>query len=311
MGPPLSLIQNLITALQITGPIVIILFLGIVFKRIHLIDEHFLGVANRLVFNVCLPCLLFLSVSTTRIEHFDLPLVVFAALATVASVVVIRFISMGIVEPSKRGVFTQCAFRGNMAILGLALCVNAFGESALPVAAMYIAFMTVLYNVLTVALLTKPGFDVIINIGKNPLILSILAGALVSYSSVDLPAILISPISTLSKITLPLALLCIGGGLRLYSIRANGAEVFLASIIKLVFQPAAITIAGILWGFRGLELGVLFLMLSTPTAAAAYIMSKQMTEHGEFAGEIITLSTILSPVSMTLGLVALSYFGYI
>lgn len=307
----MSLIQNLYTALQITGPIVVILFLGVVFKRIHLIDEHFIGVANRLVFNVCLPCLLFLSVSTTSAEHFDLPLVIFAAVATVVSVLFIRLVSIGLVEPSKRGVFTQCAFRGNMAILGLALCVSAFGDSALPIAAMYIAFMTVLYNVLTVALLTKPGVGLVVNIAKNPLIISILAGALVSYSSVELPSILVSPISTLAKITLPLALLCIGGGLRLYSIKANGAAVFFASVIKLVIQPAAITIAGIVWGFRGLELGVLFLMLSTPTAAAAYVMSRQMSDHGEFAGEIITLSTILSPVSMTLGLVGLTYFGYL
>src|SRR5690606_16895416 len=121
----------------------------------------------RLVFNVCLPCLLFFSVFNADVQFLNPSLLVFAVLATLISVLVIRVASIFVVEHAKRGVFTQCAFRGNMAIMGLALCVNAFGESVLPVAAMYVAVMTVLYNVITVCLLTTPGINTAINIGKN------------------------------------------------------------------------------------------------------------------------------------------------
>lgn len=307
----MSFLAHLNAALQVTGPVVVILALGVIFKRIRLIDDHFLSVANRLVFNVCLPCLLFFSVSNADVQYLNASLLVFAVLATLMSVLVIRVISRFVVEPSKRGVFTQCAFRGNMAIMGLALCVNAFGDSVLPVAAMYVAVMTVLYNVITVCLLTTPGINTVINIGKNPLILAIVAGFLFSTFSIDLPDLVSGPINTLSKITLPLALLCIGGGLRLHSFRANGIEISVASIIKLVIQPAAICIAAVMLGFRGEALGVLFLMCATPTAAAAYVMSKQMSNHGEFAGEVITLTTLLSPITMTLGFVTLQAMSYL
>jgi len=47
------------------------------------------------------------------------------------------------------------------------------------------------------------------------------------------------------------------------------------------------------------------MMMATPTAAAAYVMSQQMTKHGQLAAEIITLSTLLCPFSVTLGLIIL------
>lgn len=64
--------------------------------------------------------------------------------------------------------------------------------------------------------------------------------------------------------------------------------------------------------FGGLGLGGRFMLNAfNPNSRGAYLMSTKMSNHDDFAGEIITLSTILCPVSMTLGLVALSYFGYI
>lgn len=57
----------LIQTLNITAPVFAMLFLGILLKRIHLIDDNFNRVASQLVFNVCMPALLFLG-----IYHADL-----------------------------------------------------------------------------------------------------------------------------------------------------------------------------------------------------------------------------------------------
>ncbi|MEE9357230.1 hypothetical protein [Candidatus Vondammii sp. HM_W22] len=51
--------QQLIFALGVTGPIMVILFLGLVFRLIGLINEQFVLVGNKIVFNVTLPCMLF------------------------------------------------------------------------------------------------------------------------------------------------------------------------------------------------------------------------------------------------------------
>lgn len=57
----------LIQTLNITAPVFAMLFLGVLLRRIHLIDDNFNKVASQLVFNVCMPALLFLG-----IYHADL-----------------------------------------------------------------------------------------------------------------------------------------------------------------------------------------------------------------------------------------------
>lgn len=57
----------LIQTLNITAPVFAMLFMGVLLKRIRLIDDNFNRVASQLVFNVCMPALLFLG-----IYHADL-----------------------------------------------------------------------------------------------------------------------------------------------------------------------------------------------------------------------------------------------
>ncbi|MDG4870228.1 hypothetical protein P8631_19735, partial [Guyparkeria sp. 1SP6A2] len=59
-----SIMQALITQLQfsasITGPICLMLLLGVLLKRVQLIHDNFIDVASKLVFQVTLPARLFL-----------------------------------------------------------------------------------------------------------------------------------------------------------------------------------------------------------------------------------------------------------
>jgi predicted permease len=48
--------------LAITAPVFAMLFLGVVLKRLALIDGHFINTASALVFNVSMPVLLFLAI---------------------------------------------------------------------------------------------------------------------------------------------------------------------------------------------------------------------------------------------------------
>ena len=48
--------------LAITAPVFSMLFLGVVLKRLALIDAQFIGTASALVFNVSMPVMLFLAI---------------------------------------------------------------------------------------------------------------------------------------------------------------------------------------------------------------------------------------------------------
>jgi malonate transporter len=303
----LSFISELHAALNITGPVLLLLILGLVLKRTRFINEDFIAQGNKIVFNIALPSLLFLNISSSSLSvSLDTPLIAFACVATVLSVIAVWLLSPIMVEKEKRGVFTQCAFRGNMAIIGLSLCENALGQDSLAVAAIYLAFLTTLYNVLSVMLLNSSCKGLVVNIAKNPLIISILLGVVWSYLTIPLPVVVESSLAYITKMTLPLALICIGATLEWRSFKSNHRSAIYATLLKLLLLPFCIIYIAKELEFDQTQLTLLFFMMASPTAAAAYVMSKQMTKYGNLAAEVVTLSTLFSPITLTIGILLIN-----
>ncbi len=84
-----------------------------------------------------------------------------------------------------------------------------------------------------------------------------------------------------------------------------------ASSYKLVVAPMVITLGAYLIGFRGIELGILFFMNASPVAAASYVMARSMGGNSVLAANIIALTTVLSTLTCTLGIIVLNSFALI
>lgn len=310
-----SFFATLNFALQITAPIFILVVLGMAFKRLRLINDGFITSASWLVFSVGLPTLLFVNIVQTDFHAVvNLRLLVVGIVATLLAFAALYLAAVVFIgERAERGIFVQGSFRGNMGVIGLAFCINAYGNAGLATASLYMAVLTVLYNVLSVYVLTQTlttGGEgmlkrVVTNVGKNPIVVSIVLAAGFSYFSLGVPAILMHAGEYISAMTLPLALLCIGGSINLRELRLSSHIPVLSVLNKLVLIPAA-TVA-IAWplGFSTMEMGVLFLMASAPTATASYIMVHAMGGKGTMAANIVVLSTLLSVVSVSAGIVVL------
>lgn len=102
--------------------------------------------------------------------------------------------------------------------------------------------------------------------------------------------------------TLPLALLCTGGSLSLAALHLESRNALLGTAGKVLLLPTVLTLSAYLVGLRGMDLGVVFLMSSAPTAASSYVMVRAMGGNAALAANIIVLSTIGSIVVTTLGL---------
>jgi predicted permease len=315
------MLADLIFAATITTPIFCILGLGIIFKRIGWISDEFARLGSNLVFKVTLPCLLFVKLVKTDFRH-DLPitLVIYALIATTAVFLILdRLLSPHLQTVSDRGVFVQGAFRSNMGIIGLAFCLSAFGEGVVATASIYLAVMTTLFNILAVLTLTRHRTDVdsrgellpvLLGIAKNPLILSINAGVVISLLGIHVPTILLETGGYFARMTLPLALLCAGASIRLHEFQTS-PPLYWAVAGKLLFVPLIITIGGILIGLRGEELGVLYLMCAAPTAAASYPMTQAMGGNHHLAAAIIATTSLASLIFTTLGIFLLRSFQLI
>ena len=285
---------------------------GLLFRRINWLTDDFVSNANMLVYKVCLPCILFFSVAGESLnDTFDGPLIAYAAGSIIVVTIAVQLLAIPLFSADRRGVVVQGAFRGNMAIIGIAYVLNSYGPAALGTTSVYVAVMTLLYNILAVWVLAAGNRGWLKGMLTNPLIIGVVAGLLWSALSLPVPRIASITGGYFAQITLPLALLCTGATLNLKSLSSNRHAVTLAVIGKLIVVPAVITVGAIALGFRNEQLGLLFLMMATPSAAAGYVMAAQMTRHGAMAAEIIALTTFFSVISVTTGLILLRVFGVI
>ena len=316
-----NLITQLLFSASITGPICLMLFLGVVLKRIALINDNFIEVASKLVFQVTLPAMLFLSIVNAEHDFSSSSRLIIYGLIANFIFFLFTTVSTRFVFKNKQdhGVIIQGGFRANTAIIALAYVANAYGDPGVALAAIYVAATTVLYNIQAVIALTpkdehneKQAFGVIIKtLTKNPLILSILLGVICSFLSVPIPKMVTQAGQYFANMTLPLALLCAGGSLNLSSMKEDNLATWFATSYKLILSPLFITIGGLLLGFKGLDLGLLFFMSAAPTAAASYVMARAMGGNATLAANIIAQTTVASLVTCTLGIFILSSFNLI
>lgn len=303
---------------SVTGPIFVILALGVILKRIGLINDAFVEIGSRLVFNVTLPALLFISISKTHIsESANFPLIAYGAAATLLAFFLSEWLARLLVFPAEdRGVVVQGVFRSNMGIIGLAYCANAYGEAGLVAASLYLGLITILFNILSVITLSRSLHQksqgvapILKNIAKNPLIIGILLALPVSWLQVPLPAVLLKSGEYFAQMTLPLALLCTGAALDFHSMRQNMAKTVGASVGKLVLIPALFAVGAIGLGFHGMDLGIVLLMAFAPTAAASYVMVKAMGGNAVLAANIIAMTTVGSLLTTSLGITLVKSIG--
>ncbi|WP_019613998.1 AEC family transporter [Psychromonas ossibalaenae] len=304
--------ESLIFSFSVTGPICLMLFLGWFLKHIHLINEAFIDTASKLAYQVTLPALLFLSIvnadknTVISISYISYSLAANLLFFLLTIVLIKRFIK----DKQDHGVIIQGSFRANTAIIGLAYAANVYGESGVALAAVYVAFVTVLYNILAVIVLTQgqAGIStrrlagVFTSIAKNPLIISIFIGVICFSLTLRIPPLVSQTGQYFADMTLPLALLCTGASLNLQELQSGRRSAWFAASLKLVLAPLLITGCAYLLGFSEIEIGLLFFMSGAPTAAASYVMARSMGGNANLAANIIAVTTAGSLLSCSIGI---------
>lgn len=316
-----NILEQLAFSLSLVAPIFFILALGFFFKRINWIDTNFINVASRLVFNVALPAMLFLSIATS--EHHFLQSTEFLVFSVAMTVAFFLFVTLStklaFKDSTDNGVLIQASFRANTAIIGIAYVENAFGSQAVALAAMYVAVITVVFNIQAVICLSPKTTGsklhstklIFLNLVKNPLIIAIALGIMVSSVSITLPKVVIETGNYLARIALPLALLCTGASLDFRTMRDDKLPTWFAASNKLMVAPFIFTLIGYWYGFRGTELGILFFMNAAPVAAASYAMTQAAGGNTILSANLIGLTTLFSSITVGVGSLVLKVLGLI
>ncbi len=319
------MLDSISYSFNIIAPIFIIVFLGALLRKMHFVNDSFLSVCDKLVFKICLPCLLFQDIATTDIsESLNIKLIIFCMIAvTLTAFLPCLFMPMFVRDKAKCGAFIQGNFRSNAAILGVTLAQSMFGDGGVSVIAMVLPFVVVLFNVYAVIILTifaptdsklSPR-ELVKHIVKavvtNPLIIAIVLALLWQLVPIELPNVADRSLSYLADITMPISLISLGASIDLSSLKGRIGLAIASSVSKTLIVPALAIGAAILLGLRNIELGVVLIVFGGPAAVSSYIMAKQMKSDHELAGQILLISTMMCIFTLFLGIFILKETGLI
>ncbi len=314
-----TLIQVFFHTLATTLPVFVMVFIGLGLRKLRWIDAAFVNTASALVFKATLPMLIFLSILRADLDTaFNPGMLAFFALATLGSFALTWAWAIWRVPQVDRGVYVQGAFRGNCGIVGLALAANLYGDYGLSAGGILLGLVIICYNILSVVVLLAYQTErklswrqILLDIARNPLILSVLIAIPVAWAEISLPEWIMTSGDYFASLTLPLALLCIGATVSLSAIRKERGPAMGASAFKMVTLPALCTLAAWVAGFRGQELGLMFLYFASPTAAASFVMVKALGGNARLAANIIAITTLMASITVTLGVFILQSAGLI
>ena len=317
------MLENFIYSINVTIPIFLVMVLGYFLRRRGMLNENFVNVANKFNFDVTLPFMVFRDIAAVDIRSvFDLKYVLFCAIASsVCFWVVWGLAKLFIKDKSLTGAFVQASFRSSAAVMGLAFISNLYGPSAM--GPLMIIGAVPLYNIYSVLVLTFEAEDdgrgrdtgklkeACVNILKNPIIISIVLGLIVSLCKLDFPVLVDNTIDNVAKMATPLALITLGAGFEGREALAKMKPTLWAAFIKLIGQAAIFIPIAIALGFTGEKLIAIMVMLAAPATPSCYIMAKNMKNDGALTASIIVTTTLLAAFTLTGWIFILRSMGYI
>ena len=286
-------------------PIFVLLLLGWGLRKQGLTDGAFLRNADRLIYYFFFPVMLFWKIGGASFEDGIDWNFCFAALCALLSMFALSALAIKLFRVSafQAGSFSQSCYRFNTYI-GVAVILNSLGTEGVKYFGILIGFAIPLINVFAVTTLIwfsgqEIAFGKRLSIaGKalvsNPLILGCLAG--MGYSTLVgwFPVFINNSLSLISMVSLPLALISIGGSLTFAGVRGNLGLSFLAAILKLALLPALGWLFFYLFHVTGLPFKVGLIFFALPASTAIYVLSSQMNSDTNLASSAIVLSTLLS-----------------
>lgn len=312
-------VESLFISLEIVLPLFFLMAIGYIIKRTGMMNETSVKQVNSVIFKIFLPLLVFLNIYNTELaESFNSKLLLYA----VAGVLIQFVLSLCLVilvekENSRRGVMLQGMFRSNFVLFGIPISTALFGEQAAGLAAILIAVIIPLYNVLAVISLEifngrRPNIlKILLGIVTNPLIIGSVVGVLFLLFHIELPTVLYETVSDISGIATPLAFIILGASFNFGDVGKYARELSLVLGCKLAIFPVLFLGIALLLGFRDAPLAVLLTVFGAPIAVSSFTMAQQMGGDHALAGQLVVFSSIFSIVTMFLFIFLLKEMAFL
>ena len=297
----------MLTILENISPVFLVIGLGYLSRKLGFLPDSFIQPANRLVYYIAIPILIFSEISRGNFAESFNPGQIGGTFLAVAGIFTLSLVAGGAMRlsPNGRATFSQTSFHGNLGYVGLAVVFYVLGTEGRAAASVLAGFLMLFQNFLSISLFTllarggeRLSLNTVWKFLGNPIILATLLGLIFSAGGIKVPGFLAHTFRIVAEMALPLALLIIGGSLKPFSTR-RVRLVALSAALKLAILP----MAGF-YIFRLIHLepgaaGAAIIFLASPSATISYVMAAEMGGDKDLAAAAVTASTALSIITYT------------
>lgn len=309
-----ALTQNFLFVVEALGPVFFLIILGYGLRYRGFPGEAFWPGAERLTYFLLFPALLVHRLALAELGNYPLiplAMVISAALLFISALVFCLKPLLGIDGPQFSSVY-QGSIRFNTYV-GLAAASTLFLEPGATVAALAIAMLIPIINVLCVIVLStyttgsQSWAGLLGALSRNPLILACVLGIFLNGSGLGVPLGGEPVLAILAQAALPMGLLAVGAGLRGSGKMLWKHQLALTAGLKLIALPGIMAVLCRFMQLEPLESGVLILFAALPGAPSSYILARQMGGDADFMAAIVTVETGLSLMTLPIVLLLLVF----
>ena len=280
---------------SITLPIFTLVLVGFFYSRRVKPD---LAGANKLVVDIALPVLIFISLSA---KNFDPIAAITLTLASIALIVLSGLLAWPFTKISgaSRQAFLPCAMFTNVGPIGIPLIALAYGPEGVATAVVLLVISNILHFTLGAAVMSgKADWRMVY---ANPLVWATVLGIASSQLKIDLPEWAQTSGTMIGSVLVPMMLLSLGARLASSQVADAWAGVKASVLILLVRLIAAFLILGVL-PLQGLERGALILFACLPAAVFNFMLADKFQVQPNIVASTVILGHVFSLAFLPLGL---------
>ena len=300
----------LLEVIRITVPIFIIIAIGFLIRRRKILSEEGVGLLNRLAYNIGLPSLIFLSITSYSLSDiFNIQIIKVIYLTYAILILLTILINLAVKRSGKtKGAIIVSSFRCNMAFVGFPIILAAYGDLALAKASLVAAFLVPVNIIVTMVIFKfynrrEEGIGagrLLLNFVKDPMIIASISGILFSYLELRIPEIIYNSLDIISGMTVAIALLSIGASFKFVHLKNDFKMVSYISFNKLILMPVVVfVLSTFVFRVEAIDRNVMVILFATPLAVAAYIMAKELRSNHQLLASALIFTTIISALAIS------------
>lgn len=282
-------------------PIILLGGAGFALGKIMNVDPRGLG---RVVFYVFSPVLIFDLLIKNQLKFSEAASVIAFTTTIVLTVGLITYLLgklLKVERPALISILITSMF-ANTGNYGLPLVSFAFGEAALPYAGIYFVTTTLLFFSLGVliASLGHMNFkDAMLGLFKVPTLYAVILALMVNAWQIELPLSIQRAVDLASGGTIPAMLVLLGLQMTQVEFSKNMRALQLSVAMRLLVAPVLALLIAAWFGIEGAARQGATTQAAMPSMVSATVLAAEYHLDSKLVAEVVFVSTLLSPLTLT------------